>query len=81
VDEADVYQLLAYALRYGCTSLELAYPQPSGTENSVRPPVFKLQVAGLVGSITIKVKLVPLWSPTASEHGHQTAHFVEAEAA
>lgn len=81
VDEADVYQLLAYALRYGCTALELAYPQPSGTENSVRPPVFKLQVAGLVGSITIKVKLVPLWSPTVSEHDHQTAHFVEAEAA
>ena len=81
VDETDVYQLLAYALRYGCTSLELAYPQQSGTENSVRPPVFKLQVAGLVGSITIKVKLVPLWSRTASEHDHQTAHFVEAEAA
>jgi len=81
VDEADVYQLLAYALRYGCTALELACPQPSGTENSVRPPVFKLQVAGLIGSITIKVKLVPLWSAGAPEHDHQTAHFVEAEAA
>ncbi len=28
VDEADVYQLLAYALRYGCTALELAFPMP-----------------------------------------------------
>lgn len=59
VDRGDVYQLLAYALRYGCTSLELAYPQPVSTENFVRPPVFKLQAAGLAGSVTIKVKLVP----------------------
>lgn len=81
VDEADVYQLLAYALRYGCTSLELAYPQQVGTENSLRPPVFKLQAAGMVGSVTIKVKLVPLWSARASEHDHETAHFLEAEAA
>jgi 5-methylcytosine-specific restriction enzyme subunit McrC len=81
VDEADVYQLLAYALRYGCTLLELAYPQPSGTENFVQPPVFELHVAGLVGSITIKVKLVPLWSASASEHDHETAHFAEAQAA
>jgi 5-methylcytosine-specific restriction enzyme subunit McrC len=60
VDQADVYQLLAYALGYGCTSLELAYPQPVGTENFVRPPVFKLQAAGWVGSVTVKVKWVPL---------------------
>lgn len=80
VDQADVYQLLAYALRYGCTSLELAYPRPSGTENFVQLPVFKLQAAFLVGSITIKVKLVPLWSASASEHDHETSHFAEAEA-
>ena len=81
VDEADVYQLLAYALRYGCTSLELAYPQPVGAENFARPPVFKLQAAGLDGSVTIKVKLVPLWSATAPEHDHETANFAEAEVA
>jgi 5-methylcytosine-specific restriction enzyme subunit McrC len=81
VDETDVYQLLAYALRYGCTSLELAYPQPSDTENFVPPPMFKLQAAGLVGSITITVKLVPLWSALASEQDHGDAHFTEAEAA
>ena len=81
VAEADVYQLLAYALRYGCTSLELAYPRPSGNENFVHLPVFKIQAEGLVGSITIKVKLVPLWPASAAEHDHDTAHFAEAEAA
>ncbi|RYH00115.1 MAG: restriction endonuclease [Alphaproteobacteria bacterium] len=30
VDEADVYQLLAYATRYGCKFLELAYPMLDG---------------------------------------------------
>lgn len=81
VDGGDVYQLLAYAMRYGCSSLELAYPQPVDTENLMRLPVFKLQAAGLVGSVTIKVKLVPLWSAMALEHDRETAHLVEAKAA
>lgn len=80
VDEADVYQLLAYALRYGCTSLELAHPRPSTTESFPHPPAFKLQAAGLTGNITINVKLVPLWSPLPSEHEHATAHLDQTEA-
>jgi len=81
VDEADVYQLLAYALRYGCTSLELAHPRPATTESFPAPPAFKLQVAGQAGNVTITVKLVPLWSPLQSEHELETADFDQAEAA
>lgn len=81
VDEADLYQLLAYALRYGCSVLELAYPTPFDQENLGRPPVFRLQAAGLGEPITIKVKLVPLWSAATLGSDHETAHFVEAEAA
>lgn len=74
VDEADVYQLLAYALRYGCTSLELVYPQPDGTQTCSPPPAFQLQAGGdMLGSVTIKVKLVPLWSTNASEHRNTTS--------
>jgi 5-methylcytosine-specific restriction enzyme subunit McrC len=81
VDEADVYQLLSYALRYGCTVLELAYPMPFGHENFVRPPVFRLHAAGLGDSVTIKVKLVPLWSAEAPGFNDETARFVEAAVA
>lgn len=81
VDEADVYQLLAYALRYGCSVLELAYPMPLGQDNFGRPPAFRLQAAGLGESISIKVKLVPLWSAATPGLDQETAHFDEAEAA
>lgn len=81
VDEADVYQLLSYALRYGCTSLELAYPRQSATESYPAPPVFKLQAAGQASDITIKLKLVPLWLPLQSEHELETADFDHAGAA
>ncbi len=62
VDEADVYQLLAYAIRYECTSLELAYPMPLGSDKCERPPLFRLQAADWGGTVSIKVKLVPLWA-------------------
>ena len=82
VDEADIYQLLAYALRYGCTSLELAYPQPVGPEPSGRrPPVFTLQAADRIGSITIRTKLVPLWSTEGIGYSDEADSIVRAEAA
>lgn len=62
VDQADIYQLLAYAVRYRCRQLELAYPQlstqPGFPKNG---PVFEIADGGL-GSIRIKVIAVPLWS-------------------
>ena len=72
VDEADLYQMLAYAMRYGCTSLELAYPHSVDIESFGQPPVFKLQTPGLVGTITITVRLLPLWSEVAPEADRET---------
>ena len=61
VDQADIYQLLAYAVRYRCTELALVYPQPS-TEPGVSDdlPLFEIADGGL-GSINIQVTTVPLW--------------------
>ena len=81
VDEADVYQLLAYAMRYECRSLELAYPMPIGTDGFEQPPVFQLQSAGLGSTVVISVKLVPLWSAAVPGFDREAAHFAEAEAA
>lgn len=46
VDEADVYQLLAYAIRYGCSAIELVYPMPDGLVAQLPPPAFKVLTAG-----------------------------------
>jgi 5-methylcytosine-specific restriction enzyme subunit McrC len=73
VDEADVYQLLAYAVRYGCTDLELAYPMPEGSNAHTVTPRFELTAAdfGLTGKITITVKLIPLWKQETLSHAMQ----------
>lgn len=67
VDGADIYQMLAYALRYGCTELELVYPQPIGTDSFGKPPAFKVKTMGQMGIVTITVKLVPLWRAARSD--------------
>ncbi len=81
VDEADVYQLLAYAMGYGCASLELAYPMPAGSESVGQPPAFKLQAAGWGGTVTINLKLVPLRSAAAPGFNQEGDTFTDAEAA
>lgn len=59
VDQADVYQLLAYALRYHCGRLELVYPA-IGSED--RPPIFKIPFPGDGQAfIEVQIKVVPLW--------------------
>jgi 5-methylcytosine-specific restriction enzyme subunit McrC len=68
VDEADVYQLLAYALRYGCPQLELVYPAavPDG-EGLQERLVFKIAAIGEVGPpIEIRVKTVALWDTSTA---------------
>lgn len=62
VDQADIYQLLAYAVRYGCTQLELVYPEP-GTRQGASDalPLFEIADSAL-GSVKIQVTTVPLWS-------------------
>lgn len=62
VDQADVYQMLAYAVRYRCQQLELVYPVPGKSAPSGEPPTF--QIAGIDpdrSAIQIRVKTVPLW--------------------
>ncbi len=67
VDGADVYQLLAYAMRYGCKALELSYPMPDGMDGRQAPPTFELATAGqsTQEKIVVTVKLVPLWARSA----------------
>lgn len=62
VNEGDVYQLLAYASRYGCTNLELAYPMPDGEKAQLAPPTFKISssVNDLSKALEIKIKLVSI---------------------
>lgn len=81
VDEADVYQLLAYSTRYGCTTLELAYPMPAGIDAHQPPPTFNLVAAGQHRTVTIKVKLVPLWTKREFSITDQDRNLIEAEAA
>lgn len=62
VDQADVYQLLAYAISYRCRHLELIYPHPGGdTAAMAEMPPFEIDAPGL-GGIKIQVKTVPLWN-------------------
>jgi 5-methylcytosine-specific restriction enzyme subunit McrC len=62
VDQADIYQLLAYAVRYGCTQLELVYPQPGvALSASDGLPMFEIADSAL-GSVRIQVTTVPLWA-------------------
>lgn len=45
VDEDDIYQILAYAIRYKCNHMELVYPAPDGTVSRWQePPVFRIDV-------------------------------------
>lgn len=61
VDQADVYQLLAYSVSYQCSRLELIFPQPEGLA-ATKPalPVFEIPALGL-GSVKVHVRMVPLW--------------------
>jgi 5-methylcytosine-specific restriction enzyme subunit McrC len=60
VDEADVYQLLAYSKRYRCTRLELVYPRPVDLHEGCAPPVFRIDDGETGRVTTIKISLAPL---------------------
>ena len=69
VDPADLYQLLAYAMRYQCRNLELIYPVPGPTLPGVgTPPVFDIADSSLtLAGIRVLVRTVSLWaSPSVS---------------
>lgn len=64
VDQADVYQLLAYALRYRCQRVELVYPT-LGEENEAGfvAPIFEIVCPDLnAPRIQVQVRTVPLWN-------------------
>lgn len=63
VDQSDVYQLLAYALRYQCKKLELVYPMPSpALTESGGIPTFTIPVSGFEAQdIEVRITTVPMW--------------------
>lgn len=81
MDEADVYQLLAYAMRYGCSALELVYPMPDGLAAHLPPLAFKIMTAGddQNSEIVVTVKLIPLWTRDMSTPTMQVPRLTDAE--
>lgn len=64
VDQSDIYQMLAYAIRYRCRHMELVYPAPGRVGPSEQTmPVFKIDVADDRGDpLCIAVRTVKLWT-------------------
>ncbi|WP_236862156.1 McrC family protein [Burkholderia pseudomallei] len=61
VEQADVYQLVAYGLRYCCRQLELVYPHQDELGFGTMP-TFEIANQGLMnGDFRIVVRTVPLW--------------------
>ncbi|MEX1826850.1 McrC family protein [Luteibacter sp. CQ10] len=63
VSPADIYQLLAYAVRYGCTELELVYPAPTGWASDAVPPSFVIDNTSLTAPVHISVRMLNLAGP------------------
>ncbi|WP_227243291.1 McrC family protein [Paraburkholderia caribensis] len=60
VDEADIYQLLAYSRRYRCERLELVYPRPVDLNEGCTPPVFHIDDSEAGRVTTITISMAPL---------------------
>lgn len=60
VDEADIYQLLAYSRRYRCERLELVYPRPVDLNEWFVPPVFRIDDGEAGRVTTIAITMAPL---------------------
>lgn len=63
VKESDVYQILAYALRYRCQRMELVYPTIDQIRGSVSVgPVFEIDCSDIAPrSVQVRIRTVPLW--------------------
>lgn len=63
VHQSDVYQLLAYALRYRCQRLELVFPTPDHNQNLFKDKIiFEIKCSDLAQkSIQVAIRTVPLW--------------------
>ncbi len=77
VAQSDLYQMVSYALKRGCTELILIYPNIS--EVLKEPDTFKI-ISGFDGRETIEIKAVevPFWSLTDFE-GLESRLFEEIE--
>lgn len=63
VAQADIYQLLAYAIRYQCSQLELVYPTPSSIVDAFTLPIFRIAVDPSAQSdIQIQIRTMPVWA-------------------
>ena len=60
VDEADIYQMLAYSKRYRCGRLELVYPRPVDMTDDCVPPVFHIDGGEADTVTTITISMAPL---------------------
>jgi 5-methylcytosine-specific restriction enzyme subunit McrC len=58
VSESDLYQLLAYAVRYECAHLELVYPAPDGLAPGATHPVFRIDSPALSTPVMVHVRTV-----------------------
>ena len=61
VDASDLYQLLAYALRYGCGRLALAYPEPGPAYGAGPRRTFDVAAGVWPQALQVEVRTVPLW--------------------
>ncbi|HVJ62327.1 MAG TPA: hypothetical protein VM555_06390 [Tahibacter sp.] len=61
VDRGDVHQMLAYAVRYRCRHLELAYPAPDRHSGALTPPVFDIALGDGAQPVQLRVRTVRLW--------------------
>lgn len=65
VSESDIYQLLAYAVRYQCSYLEMVYPAPDSLLSGTALPVFRIEAPLLANPIEIRVRTLRLDMATA----------------
>jgi 5-methylcytosine-specific restriction enzyme subunit McrC len=59
VREGDVYQMLAYATRFGCDQAALAYPVFRGLGKLPDPPIFHIDI-GNGSAIKLNLRLIPI---------------------
>jgi 5-methylcytosine-specific restriction enzyme subunit McrC len=59
---SDIYQVLAYSVRYQCQRIRLVYPCPDGMTAGSLGPVFRISAGESVGFrvVEIKIDLIPL---------------------
>lgn len=63
VAQADIYQLLAYAIRYQCAQLELVYPAPSSVMDTTTLPVFRIATdQSAPFDIQIQIRTMQVWA-------------------